>query len=270
MKPTKSFVGLALASVASLGLSACSGDAPSSPAEDSAANVVQSAEVEDPQSEEEPEGPSQAELKAYFEALASGDPGTMAEAVEMAAPGSNAEAYAIYLAAASQADRDGGYSAEPQTVKTVDGGFETCTDGTGDDTCSVYTNIQHDGEKIADFDAGDYPLAGRLSLGNGEAQALGTAGEATLVAAYKSISGYVVAVFEISSATPGMWPMATYTAPDGRQSQETMRSGPTELGEGAFANYAFFFEGAEFGGQVRLEAIDGNGYDAGEATFATQ
>lgn len=260
---------VALLLIAVLGLGACSSDSPSSPTEDAAVNVVQSQET--PQSEEEPDGPSQAELQAYFEALASEDPGVMAEAVDMAAPGSNAQAYAIYLSAVAQADRDGGYSTDPSSVKPIEGGFEICSAGISDqDSCNEYTNVQHEGDQIADFDTGGKPLSGRLSLGSGEAEPLGDVGSATMVAAYESISGAVVVVFEVSSTDEGMWVTATYVAPSGRQAEPTMMGGPINLGDGAFANNVFAFEGAEFGGQIKLTAINGDGFESGTAAFATQ
>ena len=271
MKTTRSHrlsIGAALVLAVTLGIGACSGKPASTPTEDSTANVVQSEEEE--AQPEEVDGPTQAELQAYFEALATADPGKMAEAVEMAAPGSNAQAYAIYLTGSAQADRDAGYTTEVQEVETIEGGFAFCPEGVSENPCSEFTNIQHDGNQIADFDAGGVPLTGRLSLGNGEAQPLGGAGEATMVAAYKSISGAVVAVFEVSSASDGLWVTATYTAPDGRQSNSTQWSGPTDLKAGAFANYSFYFAGAEFGGTVELKAIKGDGYDGGTAAFPTQ
>lgn len=266
----KASIGLALAVAAAPALIGCSSEPPSVPADNAAANVIQSDEKsEEPQSEE-PEGPSQAELLAYFEALATSDPGMMTDAVEMAAPGSNAQAYAVYLRGVAQSDRDGGYPTEPQTAKQIEGGFQLCSGVGSSEECSDYTNIQHDGAQIADFYTGGNPLAGRISLGSGEAQSLGEAGSASLVAAYRSNAGAVVVVFEISSSSDGMWATATYTAPDGRQASSSLMTGPAELGSGAFANYTYFFEGAEFGGQVSLQAIDGNGYDAGSASFPTQ
>ena len=261
--------GLAFVLLAAFAVGGCSSEAPSSPASGSAANVVQSSDAA--QSAEKEEGPSQESLKAYFEALGSTDPGIAGEAIEMAAPGSNAQAYAIYITAGIQSNRDAGYSNEPQTVKVIEGGFALCYEGQGEDGCSEYTNIQHEGDQIADFDAGGSPLAGRLSLGSGEAQALGSVGEATMVAAYKSIRGDVVVMFEVSSASDGMWITPIYTAPDGRQSQVSGIAGPTELNAGAFANYTFTFEGAQFGGEVRVDAIGGpDAYEEGSATFATQ
>ena len=267
---TKTFLAAAAATTLALSIASCSGDSPSTPAENADTNVVQSAES--PQSEEEAEeGPTEAELMAYFEALGSEDPKIIREAVEMAAPGSNAEAYAIYYAAARQAGRDAGYPTESTAVKRTEGGFSLCPElETGEDECFDYTNIQHEGDQIADFYVGDDPLAGRLSLGSGEAQPLGELGEATMIAAYRSVGGYVVTVLEIKSSSEGLWPIATYLAPDSRQSDVTLMDGPVDLSSGALANYAFYFEGAEFGGEVLIEAIDELGQSSGSVSFQTQ
>lgn len=263
-------IGLALAVSIAPVLVGCSSGSPSVPADDATANVIQSDEQSAEPQSEEPEGPSEADVRAYFEALATYDPAVMTDAVELAAPGSNAQAYAIYLRGIAQSDRDGGYPAQPSTVTRIEDGYQVCEDAGSGEECADYTNIQHDGDQIADFYTGGDPLSGRLSLGSGEAQPLGEAGSATLVAAYKSIAGAVVVVFEVSSNTDGMWAVATYTAPDGRQANASRTSGPSDLGSGAFANYTYIFEGAEFGGQVSLRAIDGNGYDAGKASFSTE
>ena len=259
---------IAMLGASSLG--ACSGTPASTPAEDATVNVVQSAE---PQSEaqEEPEGPSEAEIEEYFDKLATGDPKVAAEAAALAAPDSNAFAYATYLAATYQAARDGGFSSEKSTVNKIDGGFEMCAESLNSgDPCSEYTNIQHVGDKIADFNAGGEPLAGRISMGSGEAQPLGDIGEATLIASYKSISGYVVAVFDVKSSSEGLWLSATYMAPDGRQSQSTMYDGPNQLANGAFGTFSFMFEGAEYGGSVILEPFSESSYDVASTTFALQ
>lgn len=268
MKTRTLFAALAV-SVLALPLAACSSESPSTPAEGAAVNVVQSAEIA--QSDPEPDGPSQAELQAYFEAVNSDDPKVIQDAVELAAPDSNAQAYAVYRTAVAQAGRDAGHAGEKNIVKSTDGGFEACTEFASDDNeCAEYTNIQHEGDKIADFDAGGEPLAGRLSLGNGETVPLGALGDATLLAAYRSIAGHMIVVFEMTSSSEGFFPLATYIAPDSRQSDSTLMDGPIDLNPGALANYAFYFEGAEFGGEILIEAIDSIGQSSGPVGFQTE
>lgn len=253
----------------SLALAGCSGEPASVPTDDAKAHVAQS---EEPQSEQAgEEGPTSEDIRSYFEALASGDPKEAAEAVELAAPGSNAAAYALYLQSTQQAMRDSGLSQERQKVEAIDGGFSMCPEfATEDSPCSEYTNIQHVGAQIANFDAGGEPLSGRLTLGNGVAEPIGEIGEAEMIAAYRSISGIVVVTFDIASKSEGLFVYANYLAPDGRQSEPTSMNGPTNLSSGAFGTYAFYFDGAEFGGTVSLEAFSDDSFDVLPAKFATQ
>lgn len=194
----------------------------------------------------------------------------MAAAKELAAPGSNAEAYAIYLTGLYEADRDAGFQNEPESVETIDGGFAICSTPVSDDRpCTEFTNIQHKGDKIADFDAGGEPLAGRLVLGDGQAQPLGNMAEITLIASYRSAAGNVIVVTEISSNVDDFFPSASYRAPDGRQSDTTMISGASMLQAGSRSYYAYMFEGAEFGGELLFTNYDPNTLEDVKLTLAT-
>ncbi len=260
----------AAALVGVLTLSGCSGTPESTPATDATANVVQS-EATPSEAQSAQDGPSEADIKTYFEKLATGDPKIAAEAAELAAPDSNAFAYATYLGASIQAGRDGGFPSEKSTVKKIDDGFSMCPAVvTAENPCSEFTDIQHVDGRIADFNAGGEPLSGRISLGNGESQPLGDLGNATLVASYKSIAGAVVVVFDVTSESDGLSFSASYIAPDGRQSQTTMMGGPIQLAIGAFGTYAFFFEGAEYGGSVSLKPYSSSSFDTPSVTFATR
>ncbi len=192
---------LAVVLLGSFALAACAEPVVSTPTQETKVNVVQS---DEPQSavQEEPNGLSEAQAKEYFEKLANENPQEGAEAAALAAPDSNAFAYATYLTATFQSYRDGGFKADKSTVNKIDDGFSLCPkDLNVDEPCSEYTHIQDVDGKIADFDTGGEPLAGRISLGSGEAKALGDIGEATLLASYKAISGNVVVVFDIRSMT---------------------------------------------------------------------
>lgn len=251
---------IALASVALL-LTACSS---------SVATPVTSNE---PAPTVAPAAPTNEELTDYFAAVAQGDPVELKRVAEtLAAPDSNAYAYAIEQAAVNQAMLDGGWSAEAQDLETIEGGFAMCAamPVAGEETCSEFTNLTYVDGRLADFDAGGSPLAGRISLGNGESVALGDAATATFIAAYRSIAGAVYVVVEIRSNVDGLTvPFAsTYRAPDGRQADPTDVVGPYELGSGSLANYAFVFQGAEFGGTLDLVVYKAN-YDEVGAQIPT-
>lgn len=272
MNPFKKLLP-ALSLAGFLALAGCSSSPTSTPAEDATANIVQSEESDAqsaPQSEE-PVGPSEADLQAYFGALATDNPPEIAEAASLAAPGSIAYAYATYLAAAQQASRDAGLQANPGTSSPIENGFEMCpVTVTEDNPCVEYTNIQHDGDKVADFDVNGQSLHGRLSLGSGEVKPLGELASMELIASYKTASGHVVGVFEVRSQSDGLSMWATYVAPDGRQQDMVAVNGPSMLSNGALANYMFWFEGAEFGGTIKVEGLSDDSYETSSVEFATQ
>lgn len=264
---------LATLAVASLPLSvaSCAKDAPSTPAEDSDLNVVQSVESPQPEEEEVEEDPEEGELQEYFEAIASSDPKVVERAVGMAAPGSNAEAYAIYLAAARQSAKEAGVPIDAEVVEPTEAGFALCPEApTEEEPCTEFTGFQYDGDKIADFHTGGDPLAGRLSLGDGEVVPLGDLGDASLIAAYRSVAGYVVTVFEMRASSHDVFPVATYIGPDGRQTDAAFMYGPTDLNAGALANYSFYFDGAEFGGEVLVGLMNDFGLSSGSVGFQTE
>lgn len=225
-----------------------------------------------PESPESPEAPSDSDLKDYFEAVWSDDAIKTKQAVEMAAQGSNAEAYAIYLAGTAQAELDAGQAAlDTSPVEDIDGGFKQCRkldDGT--DKCSEATNIKYVDGKIADFDTGGTPIGDRLVVGIEKAHPLGDLGKARLIAAYRTAEGNLYAVFEIRSKVNGLGINydTSYIAPNGRQTQNGGATSPSEWRKGALANATLLFQGAEFGGTLRLNVFTATGnYDTASAEF---
>jgi len=240
----KAIIGLSLVVGSALLLAGCSGPQARPATTSSDANVAS------------PAAPSTEELAEYFGAIAGANPDEQrAVAAELTAPGSNAYAYAIEQAAVNQALMDSGAGTDaPSKLNTLTDGFELCDSDliSGEETYA-------DG-KLSDFDAGGSPLAGRLSLGDGSAIKLGKLATAELIAAYTSIAGDLYVVFEIKSKTDefSIDYDTTYLAPDGRQASVTSTIAPSELSSGALANYAFIFEGASFGGKLKLKGYDAN------------
>lgn len=258
---------LFLAVTATLAVGACSGGGPK-PEQDTEAAAAQS-ELQPSEPEPEPQ-PDQADLDAYFEAVASNDPQTLLDAVGLAAPGSNAHAYLIYLAGRFQADADTGLGGLSSTLTPTESGFEICMEGTDNpEPCTTFTEFEGEGGKIASFAVGGQSLTGRISLGSGEPQELGGVGEAELLATYESEGDWVVAVFEVGSTVPGLVVKATYVAPDGSDLGATYINGPSALREGTFANYAFMFQGAELGGTVTLQPSAPDYPEAPAVSFRT-
>lgn len=219
-----------------------------------------------------PEAPSNDELKGYFEAAWSEDAAKTKRAVEMAASGSNAEAYAIYLAGSAQAALDAGQaSADTSEIEDIEGGFKQCQKlDDGSDYCSEATGIEYVDGKVADFNTGGTPIGDRLVVGTGKARPLGDLGKATLIAAYRTAEGNLFAVLEIKSNVDGLGINydTNYIAANGRQTQNSGATAPSELGKGALANATIVFQGAEFGGMLRLNVYTSKGnYDTASAEF---
>lgn len=256
-----------IALLAASSLVACSGTSESDPT----ANVAQSTEPQS-QKQEEPGDPAEAGIKEYFDKLATGEPKDAEEAAKLAAPDSNAYAYAKYIAATDQAASDRALAPETSTVNKVDGGFKVCADTLNvSDPCAEYTNIQEVDGKIANFDTDGEPLTGRVSLGDGKAQPLADLGEATMVASFKSSGGIILTVFDVRSKADGLQLSATYAAPDGTESESIIPEAANQMAEGASASHLLFmFDSPNYGGNVLLKPYTDSSKDAPATTFAVQ
>ncbi len=208
-----------------------------------------------------PAAPSNQDLAEYFSAVAAVDPQALLDvAGRLAAPGSNAYAYAIEQAGAAQASIDGGYPFDGSKITTTADGFSVCyTDALSQEkTCSDFTNLEYVDGRLSDFDAGGTPLAGRIVLGSNDPIALGDAASVRLIAAYRTISGSVNVVLEVKSNVDGLTLGygSSYLAPDGRQASSSGVSGPNSLQAGSLANFLIAFDGAVFGGTLHLVGHD--------------
>ncbi len=268
MRCNKRIIALIAAGV--LLISGCANSTPVAATSEAAANTVEATvpPTAAPESTA-PTSPSDAEVKLYFEKLASGNPSLMREAIDLAHPGSNAAAYATYLSSFAQAERDAGAPTVASRVSKIDGGYEMCSPNTAQ-SCADYTNLQHTEGKLSDFYAGDGPLSGRLSVGTGESLPLGDLGTVEFISAYRTIAGDVVIVLDINSSSDGLWVAADYVAPDGRQSQPTFQVGPNELMRGSLGTLGLIFEGAEFGGSLTIQPYTSEVYDAAAVSIPTQ
>jgi hypothetical protein len=102
--------------------------------------------------------PSQADLKAYFEAITGGDPDELARAQsDIAAEGSPAQGYAAYVAEFAVAADAAGQSADPVDVEEVDGGFKACV-GDSPDQCANWTDLKGTDGRLNDFTINDADL----------------------------------------------------------------------------------------------------------------
>jgi hypothetical protein len=100
--------------------------------------------------------PSEADMRTYFEAIASGDPARTKEAEAIAVPGSPAQGYAAFLGLAATAAQAAAQDTQSsQKVKDVDGGFQACVEK---DACVDWTDLEGKGGKLTDFAVNDVPL----------------------------------------------------------------------------------------------------------------
>jgi hypothetical protein len=104
--------------------------------------------------------PSQAELKAYFQAVTSADAKQIARAQsDIAADGSLAQGYADYIAQSDEAAKDAGQPMEPVDIEEVDGGFKACASA---DQCVTWTDLVGKDGRLADFSVNDKELDNSL------------------------------------------------------------------------------------------------------------
>jgi hypothetical protein len=210
-------------------------------------------------------------LTSYFEAvLTTTSPADIIKGKDFAAPGSNAEAYAIEQSAHNQAKLDAGLLEDSEGVVLFEEGEVLYCDPGYDfpdvdraDYCVSYTNFEFVDGKLAEFDAGGTPLEGRISLGDPEPIMIGNIGQATVIASYETVGGDLVIVLEVTSATSLMgWGTydTVYVGVDGRQMLNSSADGPYELKDGRTANIAFLFSEAKIGGQLEVEFYD-EGYN---------
>jgi hypothetical protein len=95
--------------------------------------------------------PSEGELAAYFDAVASYDPALLAQAQQIAADGSPAQDYAAYLAEFSASAIAAGQPVEPAEATAVDDGWEACG-GTGEaDECVTWADLEGEDGELTDF-----------------------------------------------------------------------------------------------------------------------
>jgi hypothetical protein len=110
----------------------------------------------DPERPSGPGLPSQADLRAYFEGISSGDGAQVKQAEEIAEPGSPAQGYAAFVGLAVTAATSAGQDTQSShKVEDVDQGFEACVQ---EDVCVTWTDLKGKDGKLTDFSVGGTPL----------------------------------------------------------------------------------------------------------------
>lgn len=102
--------------------------------------------------------PSDADLATYFGAVASYDPGRLADAQEIAADGSPAQGYAAYLAEFASSRIAGGQPVPAAEAEEVNGGFRACGGSGAADECATWADLAGADGKLTSFTVNDVSL----------------------------------------------------------------------------------------------------------------
>ena len=103
--------------------------------------------------------PSQADLKAYFTAVAAYDvDGLAAAEKKVAADDSPAQAYAAYVGEFAASASAAGQPVEPTEVEEVDGGFKACGGTGAPDDCAVWSGFEGKDGHLIGFTVNDIKL----------------------------------------------------------------------------------------------------------------
>jgi hypothetical protein len=201
--------------------------------------------------------PSKSTLHTYFDAIANATISSYDKALKVAAPGSPAAGFVIYLRAAADAVVGSGQEVDAANARALvkDGGFWFCNGGGSSRTCFRYTDITGADGKVVDFSVNGKPIADRVALGTGTPVRLAAVdAHAAFVVAFESSAGdnLFVAVRVESGTQPLETVEAAYRTASGKVVESARMSGPSQLRGGDKGSYVFAFPGARIGGTLSL------------------
>jgi hypothetical protein len=197
---------------------------------------------------------------AYFDALFSGDATRVATLQSVTAPGSAAEAYALFQLEFAETVAESGAESSPSYVYATSDGVLICIDA---GTCVMATDLEVINGQLFDFSIDGTEIAPRLgrpgqpiTLGGSTAQAR---------AAYNAVVGgndSLRVYLELASAEPATFELsrAVYIDADGNLyplNRETS-VGATDVTVKGHASVALEFPGAMPGGEVRFVVYPGD------------
>lgn len=260
-----------VSTVAILALAACGGDEPEVP---QVSPSEAEASVAAPQSEsptEEPEGPSDEELRQFVELVSTSQPDDIKRALDLTAPGSAAHAVVTVWHARYTAGQQAGYDLpEPREVTGSDGRFKVCAD---EPSCQTYGAFKAQGDLIADFAIDGKRIKDRVVLGSKTKYKIGDLATARLIGSYKFASDGSLGIYlEVTTRADVIlgWDSDAYVGPDGAQVGMTEATVPGTLRSGASAIVAYYFPPAELGGELFITAVEDGGAQRDEdATIPT-
>lgn len=259
-------------------LAACGGDKASEDKGGNQAHVAGGATTATPdQTEPEDSGaPSEETVEAYFNALASRDPDDLADAMDLAVPGSYAEAMLKYYSSIMDAVFAAGYTVDDVAgrIKEIDGGYRICDDPADSDSCSELTDIVGSSGLVSGFKIDGQDRTDKLVVGSGTPISAEALADVTLRGASEQTTpDRLNVVIDVKS---GAQPVsinaysATYRTPEGRQIEASSDSivGSTDLQPDSTTTAVLVFPNAAIGGEVTLEVVDED-YETHQVTIPT-
>jgi hypothetical protein len=151
--------------------------------------------------------PSDADLAAYFDAVASYDQDQLTDAQEIAADGSPAQGYVAYLSDFAASAIASGQPVPPAEAKEVDGGFEACGGTGAADECVTWADFDGEDGKLTDFTVSGVPVDDSLVDLTGQAP-IESPGLYTVQPEYAYRSPQSGTLFVLVTITAGDAPLA--------------------------------------------------------------
>lgn len=212
-----------------------------------------------PQSQTSDALPPDADLEAYFAAVASYDPGLLERAQASTADGSVASTYAGYLLELSMAAIDGGNPVPGAEIQPVDGGGYSACNGNGEaNDCALWSDFVGRDGKLVDFTVNGEQLDQRLFSGDGTKVSAGSLGDAEVQYAYQSAQSedlLVVVRVRASEDVTILSGGATYQLAPGARVPSSRYVGPTGTAADGTATVVVVFPLCRVGGVVTLGLV---------------
>lgn len=257
-----SALALLIPALFALTLTACGETPLASPAPDASPSEKVEETVEPTA---DPEMPTNDELLAFVEAIASEKTASLEEAESLVQEESPAAGYLKYYAHNINAQIDAGiyFSDVSSTVEEVDGGFSSCSDVLGEKECIEYTEFEGKDGLLVNFEVEGRNLEDRLVMGSGEAVPGVAGSELEFISAYMNASdSHLIVSYDMTSGGSGLeMPAISYRGEDGRQSQAEEHYGSWSLAPDSKSSYVAYFPNASLGGEIHVEMWTSDVYE---------
>jgi hypothetical protein len=173
--------------------------------------------------------PSDADLAAYFGAVASYDVDQLAKAEDIAADRSPAQEYARYQQLYATASIAGGNPLPSANAEPVDGGFQACQDAGEGEECATWADLQGDDGRLSDFTVNGNDVKDAL-VSLGDQQPIDVDGLFTVQPTYAYRSPPLQVLFVLVSVTATDIPLEVLSRRAIYVEQDTVLSGADSRG----------------------------------------